>query len=112
MRRRPSTSSATGPRARSAVRRELVGKRTLGRQTAADRILALVDELAQLVGDLPVQPAGFYGLERQAPSPARSSWNSSWLLTRVVSWSDQLNGDGRACQDSAGGRAFLLRPKS
>ena len=50
---------------------ELLGQLPLGGQPAADTVLAIVDELAQLIGDLAVQAAWFNDGQRQLPHSKR-----------------------------------------
>jgi len=52
---------------------EPIGQLALGRQPTADGILALIDELTQLIGNLAVEAARFDGLDRQGALLVRSS---------------------------------------
>src|SRR5262245_55822471 len=67
---------------------KLLGKLALGGKTAAHRVLALVDELAQLIGDLAVESSRCKHFERQARALLRVSPETSLLS---VVWSDHLS---------------------
>jgi hypothetical protein len=58
---------------RGARHPELLRKLPLGGQTAAHWKLALVDELAKLIGDLAIEASRCENLERQARAPLRFS---------------------------------------
>src|SRR5206468_12808604 len=50
---------------------ELLGELALGRQAAADRVLAAVDQASQLIGDLAIEPSRLHSFQRHAGLPER-----------------------------------------
>ncbi|MEY9451860.1 hypothetical protein ABIG07_000808 [Bradyrhizobium ottawaense] len=72
---------------------ELLGELALGRQAAADRVLAAVDQASQLIGDLAIEPSRLHSFQRHAGPPERVARGISTRGPPILeNWSYQLTG--------------------
>ena len=69
---------------------ELLGELALGRQAAADRVLAAVDQASQLIGDLAIEPSRLHSFQRHAGLPARAAPGWSQRPANLENWPYQL----------------------
>ena len=87
-----------------------IGQHALSRQTAANGIFALVDQMTELIGNLAIKAAGLYGLKGQSVYLG-GRFRGDCRSDTAVSWSDHLTSEPGGMSRALGAFAGLSHAK-